>query len=674
MPKYEVQGPDGRKFDIEGDSPPNEQELEEIFSSLPKTGTPDPGKGGRGYLMPPDEAKRIAQENLVASDPERLMLLDAGTKNQNVHPKGQGAIPRFLAATVGGGFTSGPARMLQDLLLKTGLTSPEVVDTLGVNRIAQENPGTVLGGNLVGGLAPAGKVFQGASAMGRVGKAALMGGGYGASESIAEGGLDRLANDKTQIAKDTAESAALSSLLPGLMEARSLKGLAQRALVGKVSPENKEIIQAAKELDIPITPSQALGSRPLALTEKALQNIPTSSGVIQNSREAVRESLQKKSGQLLDSSAPKVSEQAFGQELQSRLIAREGRFKDTASKLYNKFETAVPEGTQIQLGRARDLAQDFIERETKKEGLGSTKLISQLKTFIGEPDAAGVSVPKSTDVRTFLDIRAAVNDEINSAVKNERGDVARKLGMIKSQMDKSLEDFAKLQGGKIEESFQLANSYYAKRAQTFSDPKIQRMIQKDPGLLYDVIAQPGTVKEINTLRTALGPNKFSPVQRAVMEKILATDGVDAFSPEKFGTSLKKFTPENLEAVFGKGKVDEINKFWKVTSAIVKNEKMVGNPAGTAQNVITPGYYGGVYALTMSNPIAGGTAFFGPPAMAKLYTSKAGMRFLTEAVKTPVGSPRASQIIAKISAILAEDDEPEMNEVQRDNVLKKLASD
>jgi hypothetical protein len=130
----------------------------------------------------------------------------------------------------------------------------------------------------------------------------------------------------------------------------------------------------------------------------------------------------------------------------------------------------------------------------------------------------------------------------------------------------------------------------------------------------------------------------------------------------------------LEAIFGKGKVDEINKFWKVTNAIVKNEKMVGNPAGTAQNVITPGYYGGVYALTMSNPIAGGTAFFGPPAMAKLYTSKAGMRFLTEAVKTPVGSPRASQIIAKISAILAEDDEPEMNEVQRDNVLKKLASD
>jgi hypothetical protein len=34
MPKYTVEAPDGRKFDLEGDSPPTEQELEHIFSSM----------------------------------------------------------------------------------------------------------------------------------------------------------------------------------------------------------------------------------------------------------------------------------------------------------------------------------------------------------------------------------------------------------------------------------------------------------------------------------------------------------------------------------------------------------------------------------------------------------------------------------------------------------------
>jgi hypothetical protein len=241
-------------------------------------------------------------------------------------------------------------------------------------------------------------------------------------------------------------------------------------------------------------------------------------------------------------------------------------------------------------------------------------------------------------------------------------------------MDKSLEDFAKLQGGKIEDSFKLANSYYGKRAQVFNDPKIQRLIQKDPGMLYDVIAQPGTVKEINVLKTALGPNKFEPVKRAVMEKILQTEGVDAFSPAKFGTSLKKFTPENLESVFGPEKVQEINKFWKVAEAVVKTEKRVGNPSGTAQNLITPSFYGTVGALALHNPVGAGAVYFGPPVLAKLYTSERGMKFLTEGIKTPVGSPKAAELLAKLSAIMNdENEEMKMGEVERQLILKRAIS-
>lgn len=37
MPKYRIESPDGRPFEVEGDSPPTEQELESIYSSLPGT-------------------------------------------------------------------------------------------------------------------------------------------------------------------------------------------------------------------------------------------------------------------------------------------------------------------------------------------------------------------------------------------------------------------------------------------------------------------------------------------------------------------------------------------------------------------------------------------------------------------------------------------------------------
>src|SRR3990167_7279834 len=36
MPRYTVQSPDGRKVTLEGNSPPTEQDLDQVFSSLPQ--------------------------------------------------------------------------------------------------------------------------------------------------------------------------------------------------------------------------------------------------------------------------------------------------------------------------------------------------------------------------------------------------------------------------------------------------------------------------------------------------------------------------------------------------------------------------------------------------------------------------------------------------------------
>jgi hypothetical protein len=699
--------------------------------------------GGVGHPMSREEARQMAIERsakraemegdkdvALTVAPNSLLTRTLGGHlgipkpgEKNIIVKGQGIVPSILAATVGGGYTSGPARLEQDALLKMGAIDPETVDALGVNRVAQENPGTVMAGNLVGGLVPAGKVFQGASLAGRLGKAALLGAGYGASESLAEGGSDRLLNSKTQLIEDALKNGAMSTVLPAALEGSGAgKMLLQKALVGKIDPKTQEIAQLAKEMSIPITAAQATGSRSLGLAEKGLQNIPTSSGIMQAQREATQSGLLNQANKLLDENGPRQGVQQFGEELQGRLKAREGIFKDTASKLYDKFEKSAPPGSTVSLSNIIGPATEFIKREEAKGGLGNSKLINQLKTFLGQevpekviPDQViaesklispekklnpdfvndfGVShsqvvpesrtpaqiipgttipkgvIPKSTDLRTFLDIRAAVNDEIKSALKTDKNVVASRLGFIKSQMDKSLEDFSKQQGGKVEDAFNLANSYYGKRAQVFNDPKIQRLIQKDPGQLYDILAQPGTVKEITTLKSALGPNKFDPVKRAVMEKILTSDGVDAFSPQKFGTSLGKFEPENLEAVFGKEKVAEINKFHKVAKAVAENEKRVGNPSGTAQNLVSTSYISGAIALSAHNPIVGGASIIAPPALAKLYTSESGLKFLTEAMKTPVGSPRASQLFSRLSSVVAGGKAKEnLSDLEKQTILK-----
>lgn len=58
MPTYDVQAPDGRSFELEGDSPPTEQELEQVFASLPKAGL-----------------KQSTQENLANQEAARQAII-----------------------------------------------------------------------------------------------------------------------------------------------------------------------------------------------------------------------------------------------------------------------------------------------------------------------------------------------------------------------------------------------------------------------------------------------------------------------------------------------------------------------------------------------------------------------------------------------------------------------
>lgn len=668
-------------------------------------------RGGIGHTMPPEEAKMIAQQRLVDRDPQRLALVNGGQENQDVAVKGQGAIPRLLAATVGGGFTSAPARVIEDALLKYGLTSPEVVDALGVKRVAQENPGSTLAGNLVGGLVPAGKVFQAATLPGRLASAATIGAGYGASEKIRDLGTEGSLEHPGEVAKAAAKTGALSTIIPGLLEAPALS---QKLLAGRITPESIELAKTAENMGIPITPAQASGSKQVGLIEKALQNLPTSSGLVQGRQEAIQKALQSKAGQLLEDAGPGQTAQSFGASIQEGIKPGLESFRDRSSLLYQAFQDSA-QGAKIPLANVMRVAKDFVDREGAKEGFASSKLMGQLKTFFGketpeqkipekvispdkviEPDFVndfgvsqkttipgktipaqtipGKTTPPEMDVRTFQDIRSAINDEIQGLVKNEKNDAARKLQVVKSAMDQELESFANKAGGDVKKSFDVANGYYQKGAQIFYDPKIKRIIQSNPESVYGLIVKPNAVTDINTLKNALGQESFKPVQRAFMEKLLSTEGADAFSPAKFSTSANKFEPETLNAVFGAEKVKEIQDFWKVSQRIFQTERRVGNPSGTAQNLITPGFWGGLAVLATHNPGLAASAVITPPMLAKIYTSKTGMKLLTEAVQTPANSPKAAQLLNRLSGILQETPPtPEMRKTEDSLRLREVAA-
>jgi hypothetical protein len=237
--------------------------------------------GGTGQPMSKEDAKAESMRRLVAKDPERLMLVNEGTPEMNVAVKGQGFVPRALAATVGGGFTSGPARILQDLMLKAKLASPEVADAMGIERVAQENPGTTLAGNLIGSLAPAGKFAQATSTLGRIATGAGLGATYGASESIGREGVNKTIENPETLLANTGKGAAFGAAIPAglegiLLASRASKYLSDQLRASAEKNVSKALSPTTKELKLKtekITPE--ILSRPAketyAFTKKGLE-------------------------------------------------------------------------------------------------------------------------------------------------------------------------------------------------------------------------------------------------------------------------------------------------------------------------------------------------------------------------------------------------------------------
>lgn len=164
MPKYTVTDPQtGRKVTLTGDSPPTDQELEEIFASLP------------------DSTSNQSRQQMVVGSPEYEAAM-AEEQKKNVESMSGGE--KFLAG-MGLGFSE-VGRGVKRL---TGFGEENI--NAESDKALTENSGAALGGKIVGNalpFLPAGLASVGTSAMRNVGYQALVGGLEGSAVQAGSGG------------------------------------------------------------------------------------------------------------------------------------------------------------------------------------------------------------------------------------------------------------------------------------------------------------------------------------------------------------------------------------------------------------------------------------------------------------------------------------------------------
>lgn len=181
---------------------------------------------------------------------------------------------------------------------------------------------------------------------------------------------------------------------------------------------------------------------------------------------------------------------------------------------------------------------------------------------------------------------------------------------------------------------------------------IVRSLNKQPEKVVDLIIRPENTKNIVLSKAVLGEKGWHDVKAKFIEKLFtvnkAIPGQEAelLSPAKFTTNLFKYGDKTLSKVFDADELKAIKEIGQLSKYAQTADRLAGNPSGTAQNLIT--WSQG--ALLLANPIAGTSSLLTPPALAKLYLSPAGRKYLTEGFKLPANSQKAAEITAKILAI------------------------
>lgn len=164
MPTYSVTDPQtGRKVTITGDSPPTEQELEEIFASLP------------------DSASNQSRQQMVVGSPE---YESAMAEEQKKNVESMSGTDKFFTG-MGLGFSE-VGRGVKRL---TGFGEENI--NAQSDRALTENSGYALGGKIVGNalpFLPAGLASAGGSVLRNVGYQALVGGAEGSAVQAGSGG------------------------------------------------------------------------------------------------------------------------------------------------------------------------------------------------------------------------------------------------------------------------------------------------------------------------------------------------------------------------------------------------------------------------------------------------------------------------------------------------------
>ena len=155
------------------------------------------------------------------------------------------------------------------------------------------------------------------------------------------------------------------------------------------------------------------------------------------------------------------------------------------------------------------------------------------------------------------------------------------------------------------------------------------------------------LKNIMTIKKAIGKKKHEELGEQLFEKLMQRHQVTGLiKPVSFAKMVDKYK-RVLDVMYPPQKVNELKTLAKFGRKVQTAEELAGNPSGTGQTLIS----WGIFRMIMTNPTTGAILAFTPKQVAKLYTSKFGMKWLTEGFKIKTNTKQSVELFTKLSSIV-----------------------
>jgi len=470
MPDYNITGPSGKKFKITGDSPPTEDELESIFSSM----TP---VAQSAQSRPVDSGMGADNSIARAQATKDAGVVDFGT---------------FLLSTPAGKFIEGAADLPLGAaqFISESLGSTKVTEFLRERKQRQDRGQAAVDsvapkGGVAGGAEkfldvianPAGNILLGGAATkgialaptipGKVAQGAGLGALFGAATPATS---DDIASEKSQqIAVGSLVGGAVPAALAGIKSAFGVgKNLLSTIMPGGSTRRVKELV--SKSVDgktAPVVEQLRAGGT----TEQSLGRTgePRLAAIAQKVQGRESTAVARSIAEQNSSRIATVREAGGGsadKPLSETIDKAIGARKAATSQL---FEDAGNDTAEIGIPRTLKIVNSFLEKSPKE-----TKLTSILNGVKESFEVAGPTgrvadktsrglISASKNIRNLIDERGPTGQRVNQGI-------VRELTIIKKSLDAEI--------GKVNTGYAKANSLFRDMSKPVNKAQIAQKLEE----------------------------------------------------------------------------------------------------------------------------------------------------------------------------------------------------